>query len=260
MPVFLFNEIIFGPVHSRRFGASLGINLLPLDSKLCNYNCVNCECGWTPAKLDKTSQFHPQSVIKQALAASLTDLANKKRPIDTITFAGNGEPTMHPQFAGIIDDTIQIKNESNYKQTKIAVLSNATMLGKLSVIKALKKVDFNVLKLDSGVESTIRNLNQPTGFFSLNSLVDNLQQMHGQLIIQTLFLRGNYNGKYIDNTTKTEIAAWLGLLQTIKPQQVMLYSIARDTPLNTLEKVGYDELMEIAEQVTQIGIVAKAYD
>jgi wyosine [tRNA(Phe)-imidazoG37] synthetase (radical SAM superfamily) len=167
---------------------------------------------------------------------------------DVITFAGNGEPTMHPDFDLIIDDTLQIRDELSPK-SKIAVLSNSTMLHKRKVVEALKKIDDNILKLDSGVTETIRLLNQPVGKFDLTSLVKNLQKFDGQLIIQTMFLRGSFMGENFDNTTSLEIESWIALLKEINPKMVMIYSLARDTPADHLEGISLSELNAIAEQI-----------
>jgi wyosine [tRNA(Phe)-imidazoG37] synthetase (radical SAM superfamily) len=233
---------------SRRLGISLGINLLPNDSKLCSFDCIYCECGWNPEKGTVKAILPTRLKVKTMLREKLLEMKKAGELPDVITFAGNGEPTLHPDFALIIDDTLLIKNEI-CPDARIAVLSNSTMLHKPKVVDALKKIDDNILKLDSGIINTIRLLDQPVGKFDLPSVVKNLKQFDGQLIIQTMFIRGNFKGAIIDNTTEPELKAWITILQQIRPRQVMIYTIARDTPANDLRKVSTEELESIARRV-----------
>jgi wyosine [tRNA(Phe)-imidazoG37] synthetase (radical SAM superfamily) len=176
---------------------------------------------------------------------------------DVITFAGNGEPTLHPEFGGIIEDTIQIRNEL-CPNARIAVLSNSTMLHKANVVEALKKVDDNILKLDSGITSTILLLDQPIGKFDLHKVIQDLKQFEGELIIQTMFIRGKFNDRVIDNTTESELIAWKTLLNEIRPKSVMIYTIARDTPSNDLQKIPIEELEKIATSVKEeLGLIVQ---
>ena len=248
MPTFLFDQTIFGPVKSRRLGISLGINLLPNDSKLCSFDCIYCECGWNPEKGSVKVKFPTQAEVRNRLREKLINMKSEGILPDVITFAGNGEPTIHPDFATIIAETLELRDEL-CPNARIAVLSNSTMLHKAKVVGALRKVDDNILKLDSGIPATIRLLDQPVGRFDLPGVVRNLQQFDGKLIIQTMLIRGNYKGVEIDNTTGPELTAWIALLQQIRPQMVMIYTIARDTPANNLCKVPIDELETIAERV-----------
>ena len=248
MPTFLFDQTVFGPVVSRRLGISLGINLLPNDSKLCSFDCIYCECGWNPKKGTVKATLPARAEVQKLLREKLLQMKAQGEFPDVITFAGNGEPTLHPDFSSIIDDTISLRNEI-CPMARIAVLSNSTMLHKPKVVAALKKVDDNILKLDSGLTETIQILDQPVGRFNLKTIVNNLKVFDGQLIIQTMFIRGSYKGVAIDNTTEPEIKAWLVLLEQIRPKQVMIYTIARDTPADDLWKVTTDELEAIAERV-----------
>ncbi|MEN9444309.1 MAG: hypothetical protein RIS47_1199 [Bacteroidota bacterium] len=245
MATFLFDQIIFGPVNSRRLGVSLGINLLPIESKFCNYNCIYCECGWTPGKESPKPIFHAALDVASALEAKLQEMVAAGNPPDVITFAGNGEPTVHPDFAAIIDLTLALR-EKFVPNCKVAVLSNATMLHNATVVAALKRVDQNILKLDSAFDATAKLINQPLGGFSTERLVERMQAFGGELIVQTMFLKGGSNGVLIDNTTPDELDAWMDLIVRIAPKQVMIYTIARDTPLDTLEKIPVERLNEIA--------------
>ncbi|MCZ4695658.1 radical SAM protein [Ancylomarina euxinus] len=251
MATFLFDKIIFGPVKSRRLGVSLGINLLPNDSKLCSFNCIYCECGWNPEETYKVN-FHPRAVVKEKLEQKLNEMKNQGEAPDVITFAGNGEPCMHPEFAGIIDDTIEIRNLI-FPEARIAVLSNATMIHKPDVFDALNKVEDNILKLDGGKEETIIALDQPVGTFNLEKTVDLLSKFNGNLTIQTLFIKGEYKGESIDNTSQEEIDLWLEHLKKIQPREVMIYTISRDTPVETLRRVELEDLERIAKMVEDAG-------
>ena len=256
MSTFLFDQIIFGPVKSRRLGISLGVNLMPTDSKVCSFDCIYCECGWTPKKREKKAVLPTREIVRQKMEEKLVEMVESNELPDVITFAGNGEPTLHPEFEGIIDDTIELRNRLAPK-ARIAVLSNATMLHKVSVVRALLKVEDNIQKLDSGFEETIRKIDCPVSNYSLKAVVENLKLFDGKVIIQTLFLRGNFKGEIIDNTTEDEIAAWLKLIAEIKPSQVMIYTIDRDTPATGLEKVKLDELQLIASRARKIGFTVQ---
>jgi wyosine [tRNA(Phe)-imidazoG37] synthetase (radical SAM superfamily) len=254
MATFLFDEIIFGPVRSRRLGVSLGINLMPTKRKICNFNCIYCECGWTRDVEKAVSRLPGRKEVYDALESKLSEMNKKSIIPDVITYAGNGEPTLHPDFPGIIDDSI-ILRDKYFKKTRIAVLSNATTISNPLIKNALLKVDQNILKLDSAFDSTIKIHNQPRVNVNVEELIDNLIGFDGKLIIQTLFLRGIYNGKVIDNTTRIEIREWLKAIERIKPSEVMIYTISRDTPEGArLNKVPLIELKEIAALVESIGI------
>lgn len=258
MTGFLFDNLIFGPVYSRRLGVSLGINLLPVNNKYCNFNCVYCECGWTDKNNGIKVVLPKRDNFKAQLETKLEELQGTVNEPDAITFAGNGEPTIHPEFAEIINDTIEARDRFAPKAA-ISILSNASMLHKQSVVEALNKVDKNILKLDSGIENTFKRINQASGKLTLDEIVKNLIAFKGKLIIQTLFVRGEYNGSIIDNTTPEEIEAWLKLLSKIKPEYVMIYPIERGTPAKGLEKIPEAELNSIAEKVEALGIDTKVY-
>ncbi len=252
MATFLFDEIIFGPVKSRRLGVSLGINLLPVDSKVCSFNCIYCECGWTPGKHEKKAGLPARSAVAQKLEEKLLAMQNAGKLPDVITFAGNGEPTLHPEFAGIIDDTVRLRNKLA-PACRIAVLSNATMIHREPVFQALLRVDDNILKLDSAIPSTVELLNCPLGSFNPGQVIEQLIRFGNHAVIQTMFVRGEYNGRTVDNTTGEELEAWMETLKKIRPRQVMIYTIARDTPAKGLVKVPVKELNRIAGMVREAG-------
>jgi len=254
MPTFLFDKIIFGPVKSRRLGVSLGINLLPATRKVCNFDCIYCECGWTNSSGIKGEKLPSRKEVHEALEQKLAAMIEKNQAPDVITYAGNGEPTLHPDFPGIIDDSIKLRNKY-FPGAKIAVLSNSTAITKPKIREALLKVDSNILKLDSGFDLTVKIHNQPKVNIKVEELIRELQQFKGQLIIQTLFLRGTYKGEIIDNTTPEEIDAWIEALRKIRPSEVMIYTISRDTPEGgDLVKIPLQELKGIAALVNKLGI------
>lgn len=248
----IYPSPIFGPVHSRRLGVSLGINLMPADGKLCTFNCIYCECGFNEDHRPHTPMPHREEV-KEQLTQKLDEMRAEGLIPDVITFAGNGEPTLHPDFAGIIEDTIAIRNQ-HCPSAKIAVLSNSTMLDKEPVFQALCKVEDNIMKLDSVLDSRIRQIDNPNQpGFCFEKLLKNLCRFEGNLIIQTMFLRGERDGVKIDNTSEEEVSGWLDALKQIRPKQVMIYTIDRETPLKTLYKVAKEDLDAIAERAREAG-------
>lgn len=249
----LFHSVVFGPIISRRLGVSLGINLLPNDGKICSFDCIYCECGFNEDH--KTSTKLPtKEDLSIALDKKLSEMHEAGEKLDVITFAGNGEPTLHPQFSEIIDETIRLRNKY-YPEVKISVLSNAMHLGKNSVFEALKKVDNNILKLDSAILETVKLIDRPNSpSYNIEKQVEYFKKFEGQFILQTMFLQGEVEGKIIDNTTENEIKAWLEVIKETKPKEVMIYTIDRETPCKTLKKASLDKLREIGEQVEELGV------
>lgn len=253
MGTFLFDSTVFGPVISRRLGLSLGINLLPNYKKICNFNCIYCECGLTPQTSQDGFSLPSRSEVRRLLEEYLKGAGKPGKKIDTITFAGNGEPTLHPDFSGIIDDVLELRKKY-LPAVKIAVLSNATLIHRIEVFNALLKVDFNILKLDSVFADTRKLINCPLINLSVRETIENLKRFNGKLIIQTMFFRGNYNGTYIDNASDDELEPLIEAYLEIKPESVMIYTIARDTPHQELQKIGEDELNAIAGRIEKLGI------
>jgi wyosine [tRNA(Phe)-imidazoG37] synthetase (radical SAM superfamily) len=256
MDTFLFDRIVFGPVKSRRLGVSLGINLLPSDSKWCSFNCIYCECGWTSGGPYPGEGFPPREKVREELEKRLLLMKDKGEQPDSITFAGNGEPTLHPSFAGIIDDTLELRGRLA-PGARIAVLSNATMLDDPAVFSALGKIDQNILKIDSALEETFRILNQPGEGFSLDRLVENISRFRGRFVLQTLFVRGSFRGITVDNASPGEVGAWLKIVGRLGPELVMVYTIARGTPLRELHRISEQELQGIARKVEKLGIAVQ---
>lgn len=247
----LYDNFIFGPIRSRRLGLSLGINLLPVDCKLCSFNCIYCECGWTLG--GQRPRFNDKKAVLAMLESVLGDMVKEGTPPDVLTFAGNGEPTMHPDFEEIVDGVIALRDRL-CPNAKVSVLTNATMLHRESVRRALGRVDNPILKLDSAFDKTAQLIDKPLGNYSIAKVVEQMKLFGGECIVQTMFLRGAFEGQRVDNATEEEIAAWLKLVEEIAPRSVMVYTIDRDTPAPNLEKVPIEELRAIAERVRALGI------
>ena len=253
MQTVLFHETVFGPIHSRRLGVSLGVNLMPNDGKICSFDCVYCEAGYN-AQGQGTTGVPTRKDVHNRLNAKLSAMRAAGEKLDVITFSGNGEPTLHPNFKEIVHDVILLRNKY-YPEAKVSVLSNSTMLGRKNVVDALRTVDNNILKLDSAISSTLRLINQPKSVnVQADGVITDLKQFAGSCIVQTMMLRGEHNGHCIDNTTDVEVEALIAAYLEINPREVMLYSIDRKTPEENLEKVGREELEAIARRIADAGI------
>lgn len=249
MQTVLFNSTIFGPIHSRRLGSSLGVNLSPSDGKICSFDCLYCEAGYN-AQGPGTSGLPARTEVARMLDEKLAAMRAAGQGLDVITFSGNGEPTIHPDFAGIIDDTIALRDKY-FPQVKISVLTNSTMLGRPQVVEALRKVDNNILKLDSAIERTVQLLDRPNLSYRLPKVIEQLAQSSGSGIIQTMITRGSHDGEAVDNSTDEEIAALIEAYRHINPRSIMIYSIDRRTPEQSLQKVEKAELRAIAARITE---------
>ena len=246
----LFDSIVYGPIRSRRLGVSLGMNLMPTTAKLCTFDCVYCECGWNQPVSHPIIPTREQ--VREALASRL--IALLPNSIDVITFSGNGEPTLHPEFLGIIEDTCALRDQYCPK-AKISVLSNSTQLGRQDVVEALRLCDNRILKLDSAIDATMRLIDKPVNTnLTVEQIAQWLALFDGDFTLQTCFLRGEYCGQTIDNTTSEELKAWYSMIERLHPQQVMIYVIDRATPLQTLSKVPAAEMEAIAAPLREKGI------
>ncbi len=246
----LFDSIVYGPIRSRRLGVSLGMNLMPTTAKLCTFDCVYCECGWNQPVSHPVLPTREQ--VREALASRLIALSSNQ--LDVITFSGNGEPTLHPEFLGIIEDTCALRDRYCPK-AKISVLSNSTQLGRADVVKALRMCDNRILKLDSAIDKTMRLIDKPVNEnLTVEQVAEWLSLFEGDFTLQTCFLRGEYEGQVIDNTTPEELSAWYTMIERLRPKQVMIYVIDRATPLQTLSKVPAAEMEAIAAPLREKGI------
>ncbi len=252
MGTILFHNIIFGPIKSRRLGNSLGVNLLPKDGKICSFDCIYCECGWNKdGRAD--SVLPPKEAVFQQMDDTFRRLKAEGTPVDTITFSGNGEPTIHPDFPEIIDYTIKMRDEY-FPAAAISVLSNATQLHKPAVREALMKITNPILKIDSGLEEYIRIIDQPVGEYSLEKVIENIKLFGNNFILQTMFLKGNVNGHYIDCTAPESAEPWVKIALELRPREVMMYTLDRETPAKGLEKVTAQEMEAIAAPLKDAGI------
>ena len=246
----LFHSTIFGPIHSRRLGVSLGINLSPNDGKVCSFDCVYCEAGYNSQGTGSPG-LPSQERVREELRAKLSEMKEKGEHLDVITFSGNGEPTLHPEFRGIINDTLALRDEF-YPEAKVSVLTNSTRLFNLGVVEALNRVDNNILKLDSAIEPSMRLIDQPNSpDFTVENVIEQLKQFSGSGIIQTMMLRGSHDGIKIDNTTPEELEALIRAYKEISPREIMIYSLDRSTPEEKLVKVPAEELKEIGKYIEE---------
>lgn len=248
MSTIIYPSPIFGPVHSRRLGTSLGINLLPADGKVCTFDCIYCECGFN-ADHRPTLRMPTRQQVAQALEARLQDMQQHGPTPDVLTFAGNGEPTANPDFPSIIDDTLRLRDRY-FPKARVSVLSNATQVVRPEVHKALMKVDYNIQKLDTVSRVYINKVDRPTGHYDLEAVIGALKAFGGHVIIQTMFM----HGPGVSNTSAEYVEPWLSAVREIAPQQVMIYTIDRETPDPTLQKATKEELDAIATQVRSAGI------
>lgn len=242
-----FDEIVFGPIRSRRLGSSLGVNLLPSKGKLCNFDCVYCECGWNKdGKSD--GRFPELKDIEAALEEKMSKAAAEGVPVDSITFSGNGEPTIHPDFAQVIDITLRLRDRY-FPQAKVSVLSNATMIGRKDVADALMRVDNPILKIDASSDELVRKINKPAGSYRLAEVVENLRKFEGRFVLQTMFLRS----EEFDTASPEALAAWMDIVRELKPREVMVYTIDRETPDKTLGKYTVEEMKAFVQPLVDEG-------
>ena len=248
MQTVLFHSTIFGPIHSRRLGTSLGVNLLPDDGKICSFDCLYCEAGYN-AQGHGTTGIPSREDVKRRLEEKLKSMKEGGERLDVITFSGNGEPTLHPEFEGVIEDTLALRDRY-YPEVKVSVLSNATRLGNPGVVRALAKVDNNILKLDSAIEETVRLIDRPAPGYDLGKVKEQIGSFGNAAIVQTMICRGEHEGKTIDNSTEEEISALIEAYKAIRPGEIMIYSLDRPTPETKLQRVPKEELAAIASRIT----------
>ena len=256
MSTIIYPSPIFGPVHSRRLGISLGINLLPADGKVCSFDCIYCECGFNEDHRP-TLPFPTREEVAVKLEEKLQQMTTDGQLPDVLTFAGNGEPTCHPHFAEIIDDTIRLRNQY-CPMAKVSVLSNSTMIHRQSVHDALMRVDNNILKLDTIDPIYINKVDHPNGTYDVEKIIERMKAFNGHIIIQTMFMRGECRGESVDNTGDEFVNPWLEAVKEIKPQQVMIYTIDRETPAQGLLKATHEQLDAIRDRVIAAGIPCTA--
>ena len=240
--------LVFGPIHSRRLGSSLGINLLPERGKLCNFDCIYCECGWNADGLGDR-RLPTAEELREALRAKLTACREAGTPIDSITFSGDGEPTLNPEFSEMIDITLALR-DAFFPAAKVSILSNATRIGREAVFEALRKVDNPILKIDAATTELVRRINRPVGGgYDLDEVVANLRRFEGNFILQTMFLRC----PDFDSTAPENVEGWLRIVRELRPREVMVYTVDRETPLKGIAKVSPEEMSEIVRPLVEEG-------
>ena len=244
-----FDDIVFGPITSRRLGTSLGVNILPSKGKMCNFDCVYCECGWNRDWVGDR-RFPVYTEVENALETRLEELSAQGVRVDTITFSGNGEPTMNPDFARIIDRTLQLR-DTFFPEAKVSVLSNATLVGRQSVFEALKKVDNPIMKIDASDDALIARMNKPTGSYSIDKVVEGLKGFEGDFILQTMFLKS----PEFDTAAPESLAGWMDIVRELRPREIMVYTINRETPDKTLSKYSVEEMTSMVQPLIDEGFI-----
>jgi wyosine [tRNA(Phe)-imidazoG37] synthetase (radical SAM superfamily) len=256
--MFLWDKIAFGPIQSRRLGSSLGINVSPTNVKICSLNCIYCECGWTSEKNIAPYFFYSVDEIITAIESKFNQCKENGAVINSITFSGNGEPTLHPQFDRIIARLIVLRNQY-YPDTVITCLSNSTQLSNNKISTSLQKIENPILKLDAATEQLFQLINKPVIQISVDEVIAQLQRFSGNFFLQTLFFKGELEGQYFNNAAEPHLSLWFDVVKQLRPRQVMLYTLDRRTPVQQLEKISVEELKEIAGKLQGFGVAAKAY-
>jgi wyosine [tRNA(Phe)-imidazoG37] synthetase (radical SAM superfamily) len=242
-----FDDIVFGPIRSRRLGSSLGVNILPSKGKLCNFDCIYCECGWNKdGAQDRT--LPSLDVIRAALEEKIADLSANAVEVDSITFSGNGEPTVHPDFAAVVDTVLELRDRY-YPMAKVSVLSNATMLYREDVFEALRKIDNPILKIDASDDETIRKINKPSGTYRLADVIEKMKEFKGEFVLQTMFLKS----PDFDLSEKERLQAWMDIVRELSPREIMVYTIDRETPDKTLGKYTIEEMSSFVAPLVEEG-------
>ena len=242
-----FDDIVFGPIYSRRLGSSLGVNLLPSKGKLCNFDCIYCECGWNKdGAADR--RFPSFKEVRSALEKRISEIAAEGRPVDSITFSGNGEPTMHPDFSAVIELVLELRDRY-FPDAKVSVLSNATLLGRKDIAEALMRIDNPILKIDAATDALVQKMNKPVGVYRLSEVVDNIKRFDGKFILQTMFLKS----PDFDLSTSENLSGWMDIVRELKPREIMVYTIDRETPDKTLGKYTVDQMREMVQPLIDEG-------
>lgn len=256
MSTVIYPSPVFGPVHSRRLGISLGINLLPADGKVCSFDCIYCECGFNAERRPRLP-LPSREEVRMKLEERLQEMRQDGVVPDVLTFAGNGEPTCHPHFAGIIDDTVALRDRY-FPAAKISVLSNSTFIHREEVFQALCKVNNNILKLDTADPGYIRMVDRPAGHYDVEEIISCMKDFGGRLVVQTMFMKGSFEGRDVDNTSDAYVLPWIKAVKEISPREVMVYTIDRKTPGHSLCKASHEELDRIVRLLEAEGIRASA--
>ncbi len=240
-------ETVFGPIESRRLGNSLGINLLPRKGKLCNFDCIYCECGWNrDGRDDRTLPSGRE--VSEALKTALEDCRNRGIPIDSITFSGDGEPTLHPEFPLIVDEVIGLRDRY-FPKSKVTVLSNATQVHRPEVLQALRRVDNPIMKIDAACTAGAKLINRPAPGYSVESVVEALKGFDGDFILQTMFLKA----PFFDSSDKENLEGWMNIVRTLRPRGIMVYTLDRPAPMEGLQKFTVEQMKAFVQPLLDEG-------
>ena len=257
MATVLYDKIVFGPIHSRRLGISLGVNLLPIDGKCCSFNCIYCECGLNDERRPKL-KMPSREAVREALEARLIVMSEADDLPEAITYSGNGEPTSHPDFLNIVRDTLALRDKY-CPQAKVCLLTNATHLNRDDVFEAVRLIDRPCLKLDTVDADYIRLVDRPNARYDVKEVIERIKALRGRCVVQTMFMQGSFAGQSVDNTTEKYVGPWLEALSQIRPEGVDIYTLARETPVVGLKKAPVETLAQIAARVESLGISAHWY-
>jgi len=248
--VLRISNIVFGPFHSRRLGLSLGVNISPTEGKLCNFDCIYCECGWNADGRTIRPMPSPQQVGEE-LSAKLQSIASEGGVVDSITFSGNGEPTLHPEFPAIVDVVLRLRDELA-PSARISVLSNATTLLHPEVRAALRRVDSPILKLDAPTDALMRSIDRPCTGMTVQDIVEGMKLMEGEFIMQTMFLHGAEPDYSIDSEA---LGKWMDIVRQVRPRQIMAYTVDRPTPMKGLSKMSVQQMQELLQPLVMEGFM-----
>ena len=240
-------ETVFGPIFSRRLGSSLGINLLPVNGKICTFDCIYCECGWNKDGRDDT-RLPKAAEVGEALEAKLKQLVADRIPVDSITFSGDGESTINPDFSQIIVDTLALRDQY-YPKAKVSVLSNATQVHRPEIFAALRKVDNPIMKIDAPTNALVEKINKPAPGYDIDRVVEALKQFNGDFVLQTMFLKS----KDFDSSSPEVLQGWMDIVRLLKPREVMAYTIDRPTPEEGLQKLTVEEMRTMLDPLIREG-------
>lgn len=240
-------ETVFGPIHSRRLGSSLGINLLPRKGKICNFDCIYCECGWNRDGRGDTV-IPGAAEVREALEEKLRQAVSDGTRIDSITFSGDGEPTLNPEFPQIIDDTLRLRDKY-IPEAMVSVLSNATRVHIPEIFSALSKVDNPIMKIDAPTNGLASLINRPAPGYDVGRTVDALRKFNGNFVLQTMFLR---SGDF-DSSSPEVVEGWMKIVRELRPREIMVYTIDRPTPQEGLEKFTEKRMREIVKPLLDEG-------
>jgi len=240
-----FEEIAFGPIFSRRLGSSLGVNILPPRGKLCNFDCIYCELGWNKDGVSD-GRMPSADMVREALDAKLSACAVSGAALDSITFSGNGEPTLNPEFPQIVDVTLELRDRY-YPNAKVTVFTNSTTLKNPSVVAALAKVDWPVLKVDAVSPERVACVNKPSGRWNLETIKSGMKALGGRFLLQTIFFQSS------DYDTADELEQWMEFVREVRPKHIMVYTIDRETPQKDLRKYSVVQMTEMVQELIDEG-------